>query len=51
MERNDTRDAANGRTDTDVVELGVASIDTKGPPGHLNDAVGQLIDGAGLSHD
>ncbi|MDR3438113.1 hypothetical protein [Telmatospirillum sp.] len=54
MQRNDTSRATTGRTSStgsDVIELGIASLDTKGPPGVGHDAVGELIGGEGLSHD
>ena len=47
MERNDTC----GSSESDVIELGSASLDTKGPPGVGHDFVGELIGGEGLSHD
>jgi hypothetical protein len=54
MDRNVKHRATTDRTPSKgsgVVELGIASLDTKGPPGVQNDATGQLISGAGLSHD
>ena len=49
-EKEHVMDRINEQRDEDLIDLGAASAETKGPPGVLNDSQGQLI-GAGISDD